>query len=557
MKDYDKIRAFERDVLDQHHKSFLFFQYSDNIVIPYLLQTYGDTERHKDSLIRNGHSETNLSFYLNNMLHGIGHCIRWMINKDSPGIGDISHNTYRQIHEMAADFLGWGTGYHMIAQEFVTWSRNIKEATLTEEKKTITFVNPKDLDYSKIYSNQLKYASRMALVYESYPHDEMEIEFTEWIKEIDFTKPPIVNHIRWQRGQTSKSYPLLYLKMKEILFPELNESTDFQGYNLKQLRQFYALVFLTFHFIKWVEAVLDARAGEDNLSFGSNPIALRQGQFEKLISEITGLDLNTSSAIIADLTFNPANFHTSVSIQPFIRSASGTYYILPNLFALLEPSRMILGAINKSGKKKKYDTLINTIEKFNLHSIQNIVSRIKGCICHIEKRIKTNGRQISPDLMLIDSTNKFLLVADYKHFIGPVTASEVIYKMKEIEKGLNQVQNYVGHLTGVPNIDQVNIQDFSFFGLIITHKLLPIPIPKANTIPIIDLETFTEFVRNIIENGLCINDLAQEINESFIAEPGIKFDDFESEIPVGDWKIKRMEYKISQVDSSFQNNQLL
>lgn len=550
MNDHDKIRAFEYDVLDQHHKSYLFYQYSENIVIPYLLQTYGDTERHRDSLVRNGHNETNLSFYLNNMLHGIGHCIRWMINKDSSGGKDASRNTYQQIHEMAADFLGWGTGYHMIAQEFVTWSRNIKEAILNEEKKTITFINPKDLDYSKVYSSQLQYAGRMAAVYESYPHDEMENEFTEWIKDIDFKKPPIVNHIRWQRGRTSRSYPLLCLKMKDILFPELDETTDFQGYNLKELRQFYALVFLNFHFIRWVETVLDSHSGEDNLSFGSNPLELEQKQFEKLISEITGLEINISSAIIADLTFNPSNFHTSVTIQPFVRSTSGTYYILPNLFALLEPSRMILGAINKGGKKKKYDTLINTIEKVNLTSMYNIVKGIRGCVCYIEKLIKINGKQIHPDLILIDSSNRLLLVADYKHFIGPVTASEVDYKMKELEKGLNQVQKYIEHLATSANVGHTNIQGFSITGLIITHKLLPIPIQKANTIPIVDLETFAKSAKNIIQKRLSVIEFVQEINENFITDPEIKFEDFESEIPVGDWIVRRMKHKISLPGSS-------
>lgn len=547
---HDKIRAFEYDVLDQHHKSFLFFQYSDNIVIPYLLQTYGDTERHRDNLVRSGHNETNLSFYLSNMLHGIGHCIRWMINKDSPGIENASHNTYQQIHEMAADFLGWGTGYHMIAQEFVTWSRDIKEAILNEEERTITFVNPKDIDYSKIYSSQLQYVSRMSVVYESYPHQEMNMEFKEWIKDIDFRKPPIVNHIKWQRGRTSKSYPLLCLKMKEILFPELNETTDFQGYSLKQLRQFYALVFLTFHFIGWVETVLDASAGEDNLSFGSNPIELSQEHFEKLISEITGLEVSTSSAIIADLTFNPSNFHTSISIQPFIRSASGTYYILPNLFALLEPSRMILGAINKGGKKKKYDALINTIEKVNLNSIHKTVKGIKGCVCYIEKQIKINGNQIHPDLIVIDTSISFLLVANYKHFIGPITASEVDYKMKELEKGINQVQKYIEQLRSLPSIGPTNIEGFSITGLIITHKILPVPIPKANKIPIVDMETFTEFTKDVIQKSSGVNDLVQEINKAFIADPEIKFEDFESEIPVADWKIRRMQHKISQPDSS-------
>jgi hypothetical protein len=550
MNDHDKIRAFEYDVLDQHHKSYLFYQYSENIVIPYLLQTYGDTERHRDNLVRNGHNETNLSFYLNNMLHGIGHCIRWMINKDSLGVKDASRNTYQQIHEMAADFLGWGTGYHMIAQEFVTWSRNIKEVILNEEKKTITFINPKDLDYSKVYSSQLQYAHRMAAVYKSYPHEEMENEFTAWIKDIDFRRPPIVNHIRWQRGRTSRSYPLLCLKMKDILFPELDETTDFQGYNLKELRQFYALVFLNFHFIRWVETVLDSHSGEDNLSFGSNPLELEQKQFEKLISEITGLEINISSAIIADLTFNPANFHTSVTIQPFVRSTSGTYYILPNLFALLEPSRMILGAINKGGKKKKYDTLINTIEKVNLTSMYNTVKGIRGCVCYIEKLIKINGKQIHPDLILIDSSNKFLLVADYKHFVGPVTASEVDYKMKELEKGLNQVQKYIEHLVTLANVGHINIQGFSITGLIITHKLLPIPIPKANTIPIVDLEFFTESAKSIIQKGLSVIEFVQEVNENFITDPEIKFEDFESEIPVGDWIVRRMEHKISLPASS-------
>jgi hypothetical protein len=36
--------------------------------------------------------------------------------------------------------------------------------------------------------------------------------------------------------------------MKEVLFPELEETTDFEGYNLQQLRQFFALSFSEFLF---------------------------------------------------------------------------------------------------------------------------------------------------------------------------------------------------------------------------------------------------------------------------------------------------------------------
>lgn len=64
------------------------------------------------------------------MLHGMGHCIRWIVNRDGSNLKDITTETYQQLHEMAADFLGWGAGYHMIAQEFVTWSRKIKKQLL-------------------------------------------------------------------------------------------------------------------------------------------------------------------------------------------------------------------------------------------------------------------------------------------------------------------------------------------------------------------------------------------------------------------------------------------
>lgn len=122
-----------------------------------MLQVYGDTERHRDNLIANGQNAHSISVYLNNMIHGIGHCIRWMLKQNQPTFLDTSNESSRQLQEIAADFLGWGTGYHMIAQEFVTWSRKIKTAILDEANKTITFPNPDGYDYSKIYDKQLLY----------------------------------------------------------------------------------------------------------------------------------------------------------------------------------------------------------------------------------------------------------------------------------------------------------------------------------------------------------------------------------------------------------------
>lgn len=545
MDDEQKIRKFESEILDKAHTRLAFYQYSEDIVIPYLLQVYGDTERHRDNLISNGHNAYSLSIYLNNMMHGIGHCIRWMIKQTQPTLTSTFDKSPGQLQEMAADFLGWGTGYYMIAQEFVTWSRGIKTAILDENNKTITFLNPNGYDYSGIYNKQLLYAKQIQNVYLSYPHEEMEDEFEEWINDIDFFEPPIANHIDWHKGKNSNSYPLMFKKMCEILFPELQETTDLGGYNLKQLRQFYALFFLNFYFIRWTEAVLDSKSGQ-NLSFGSNPLYLSITQFHKLASTITGLTKDVVGAIISDLTFNPNNFHTSVTIQPFVLSSSGTYYILPNLFSQLEPSRMILGALNKGSKKKIYDKLINLIEKFNLHKLYSSISDFSNCTSYLEKVIKFEGKQIHPDLIIIDTSAKFVCVIDYKHFIGPITASEVDYKMKELKKGATQVQNYIEILKQLSKIGVTDINGFSIKGLLITHEPMPVPLSTEIEVSITDMDTFINRVTGFNAQSRGLIELMQLITAYSISKN--VFEAFDADIEVDEWKVIRTQHKITNHD---------
>lgn len=540
--DEQKIRKFETEVLDVAYKDFKFYKYSQEIVIPYLLQVYGDTERHRDSLIVKGYDATTVSLFLNNMIHGIGHCIRWITKQEEPFSNDISTESFASIHEMAIDFIHCGISYHMIAQEFISWSRGIKTVELNEHKKTIRFLNPQDYNYSNIYDKQLLYAEQMQAVYSDYPHEIIEKEFSQWAEDLDLTKPPIANHIDWDKARQSHSYPSLYIKISEILFPELDQTTDFEGYNLQQLRQFFTLFFLNFYFIRWIEASLDSTP-EGSISFGSNPLDLSGVKFEKLASTITGLSGEVVKNIISDLTFNSNSFHTSISIQPFIRSLSGTYYILPNLFVQIEPSRMILGAINKGPKKKLYDKMINQIEKHNINDLFLSVKGNNSWVSHLEKVIKTEAKQIHPDLILIDPITRSLCVIDYKHFIGPITASEVDYRIIELKKGIAQIKKYVDLLKRVTKIGSDNIKDFTIHGLLITHKPLPIPVPEGIDILITDKDTFKIKVKSITNS----NDGIEQLMASIKADDNPKniFIALEDEISIRGWKIIRDQHKIT------------
>ncbi|HWD86792.1 MAG TPA: hypothetical protein VG367_01615 [Mucilaginibacter sp.] len=542
MSDYDKIRSFETEILDRVHVEFEFYKYSEDIVIPHLLQFFGDIERRRGDFIERGFTEISFSFYLTNMMHGISHCIRWIKKQNNPQFVNSDHQSPHYIHRISADFVNWGISYHAIAQEFIIWSRKIKQAILNEENKTITFVHPLDYDYSKVHGLQLLYDAQLQDIYSHYPHEKMEEEFSLWLSDIDLLNPPIANSIDWAKGTRSESYPLLLRKMSEIVFPELPNSTDFQGYNLLELRQFFALFFLNFHFIRWVEGVLDDKYGMDH-SFGSNPLYLTSSHFRRLASKITGLSFSVVGAIITDLTFDHNNFHSSITIQPFILSGSDVYYILPNLFTQLEPSRMITGSLNKGPKKKIYDKLINKIERVCLERLEGIIKEGGFWKCYNTKTIKYNGKQYQPDLIIIDHTEAMLCVVDYKHFVGPITASEVEYRMNETKKGINQVVGYVSVLSQIKKIATENIERYSVYGILLTHKPMPIPIPLNTGIVITDSNSFTTAIAKCHQNNHSLNHLLNNlrhedlnyVNDDFIGE--------DAEVNIKDWKIIRKVFK--------------
>lgn len=542
MCDTLKVRKFESEILDKYYKNFEFYSYSEDIIIPHLLQFYGDIERYRDRILKNNTSEFNFQSYLTNMMHGISHCIRWAKKQTKPIYNEIPESlNISEFQNQIMDFLNWGISYHMIAQEFVVWSRGLKTVEYNEIDKIIRFINPRNYNYSDIYEKQILYGEQLQEVYENYPHYVMEEEFSEWVTEIDFSKPPIANQIKWARGRKSKSFPLLYATMENIILPELSDSTDLGGYNLLHLRTFFALIFLNFYYITCVEKLIDSQHGVQN-SFGSNPLYIEQSQIDQFISTITGLPFSVSKAIVKDLTFNPDSFHTSISIQPFILLSTNVYYILPNLFTQLDPQRIIQGAMNKSVEKKKiYDKLINKIEKENLKKIFSTVSQIKRWENYQEKTIKFSNKQINPDLILVDKLGKFICVVDYKHFIGPITASEVVFKINELEKGILQIENYRSVLLEKGLLGKENISGYEICGLLLTHRPLPIPVKSDINIAITDMGSFIDKLSRSSSLKTFWNEF---YNYSAQDKDQKDFLEIESQINVADWKVIRYQLKV-------------
>ncbi len=537
MNDNEIIRQFERDILDKFHESLDFYQYSEDIVIPYLMQVYGDLERYRDRLEENGRSSGVIDSYLSNLVHGISHCIRWTKLQNNSKYSSEMHLSPDGVHAIANDYAYWGVMYHTIAQEFVVWSRGIKEVSLDRSKKIISFLQTDKYDYASVFGLQKLYRQRLNAAFEGYPHKEMDKVFSEWIQAVNLSKPPIANSINWSKAKESELFPLLMTKMEQIIFPELDGAISLGGYTLTELRRFFALFFINFYFIRWIEAYLDSQSGK-NIAFGSNPLHLNKLQFLKLGRDVTGLNNEVLSNIIDDFTFDHTNFHSSISIQPFIYSRSGLYYILPNLFCLVEPSRMIVGALNKGQKKKIYDKLINDIEKFSLRVIAGAISTNPLWSFFIEKTLKYGGKQFQPDVIIIELQTKNICAIDYKHYIGPITASEVQYKMSECEKAISKLEEYMSVLSNLKTLGNQNIDGFNVYGILLTHKPLPVPMPVGMSVQVTDLETLL----GVLEKKPSCTMLIQLIKQ-FPADAEPSFIEEDADIEVVDWTIKRTVFK--------------
>jgi hypothetical protein len=88
-----------------------------------------------------------------------------------------------------------------------------------------------------------------------------------------------------------------------------------------------------------------------------------------------------------------------------------------------------------------------------------------------KKIIDYNGKELTPDLIILDRNKSELIVADYKHSLTPVGPSEVIYKLSELQKGLKQVHSYLAavrsektRISGIRQQGTNNIMGLLIFG---------------------------------------------------------------------------------------------
>jgi len=437
-EDEKLIRTIENTVLDVHHKKYEALGLPLHVSIPFLLKVYGDATR--DSSAKSKHPGFTFRRILHQLILSISQSIKWVIKDAKPTI-EVQPLTYIDINPTINDLVRWSFEYTGLAQQFTAWSRGFVDVSIDAPNKKVTFLPIDKSVHYFYYSQQEINDDHVENLFDQISGSSTRVGlYNTWIDEYRITSPPIASYMDWSKARSSDFFEEVLSALRKLVLPELSESTDLGGYTLEDFRIFFGALFINFDFICSFEHFLDSHYKEQAEAFGTNPIILPKDKMIDLLVQATELDESIISKIIIDLTLDPANFHSNLITQPIVEFGN-ELAIMTNLFAYIDPNRMISGALNKSlSKKKIYDRLINKIEDYNTQSIAKFLEG-NSAFQIIRKTFKGNDKKISPDFVLIHPGRKSILIIDYKHFLNPINASETAYKMTEVNKGFMQINS--------------------------------------------------------------------------------------------------------------------
>jgi hypothetical protein len=480
----DFIRQIEKNTLDQEYKKYNIIYRPSDLAIMYLLKVFGDALRDIENDPQLKFSNFQAFYFVNHCVGGLSHCLRWLSQTVELSFQIKVSNV--QLEKEARELLWWAMDYDTLCREHIAWSRGLNDVDIDRTSKYIKFY-PKESSgaffcFTQLVS-EIDFGNYNAKLRSS---SDLKTNFIHWFKEAKFDYNDI--SIPWEYPKRSPIYKTVMSWFSKTVFPELPATTDLGGYTLTDFRDCFTALFINCLYYTWVENNFDKLHGLDNW-LGSAAISMPKTEMAEWLSEISNVNLSSANCILNDLIFDTSNFHNNFVIQPFVNSKTDTIYTLPRIIANADPRRMLAYALNKGKKRGYYDKNINLIEKNNLQLIRDAFSSLGFEVLEQKVFFSPDGSKYNPDILIVSKRDKEILVIDYKHFLTPIGTSEVIYKMDEVEKGIDQVNKYINFIKNDKPLQTKLILDESepkVFGLLLFHWPVPVPVKYQENVCIID-----------------------------------------------------------------------
>jgi len=344
--------------------------------------------------------------------------------------------------------------------------------------------------------------------------------------------------------RTCGAIDVAYSWMEKTCLPELTASTNLAGCTVEELRRVLATLYVHSLFVTKLE---DASDDQPERDFVLHPCVVRRQRDQMIdwLAALSGVPEESVEAILSVLTFDPNHPHVTLAHQPFVSLSDGRPIYLPRMLLLFDLPRMYIGAINKDRQgRTDYAQRINEIEAAG---VELIASEIRAAVSSRFQIMAKDtfhlpdGRQITPDIVVVSDHERAVLVIDVKYATPPFGPGDVHRDLEEMEKWKRRMSKYVSVFQSNSHVLAQHFQwtsqeSAAVFGLILLRWPFPIPVDFTQPICAVDWPSLREYLR--VARPTSIRDLmGWAYNRPDVTSP-MALVWRAKEVPVGAWKYR-------------------
>lgn len=299
------VRRVEKEVLDEHFKSFALLSRNQDVAILNLLCAYGDHARHYSRPNRSSVSRERRRQNINEAARGLAWCVRWLV-QCAPARIWLPQRPEAEIPGEARDFLIWGFQYEDLFNRHWPAQFGFLDVTSEEASKTIRFKYAYDAD-PILYLRQVESRQKNT----DAPMDPevraaFEGDFGDWVQRARFDRRS--GSIQWPAILGSRAFSAAVAWLDRTLWSSVPNSLDCGGFEMGELRRFLAAVYVFCQYVSKFEDVLDGAATD----MGSNVFTYSFEEWVRRFSEMLKARPDAVGAILRVFTLDVTDQHATV-----------------------------------------------------------------------------------------------------------------------------------------------------------------------------------------------------------------------------------------------------
>lgn len=436
----DRFREIERDVVDRHHLGFDVWRYPASAIAWAVLRLIGqfprDMRDHRWSAV----SSVDTQREWGNLRRGAAQAVRWARMHAAPERVWLEEQA--GVLDAAMPLLLWAMDYSRLAANFVNASRGALEPSVNEERREVTFEYRQASDAGAFVSAMSDSDAILECSAQSMPVPQIRgmVASAQLRADLSLGKWPPASH---------PSFAAAEVWAGDVISPEVAGDTPVGCGTLADLRKLWSCLWTICAAFVLSEELIDRQTRFVN-EHPSAVLAMTRGEWAQRLTCWTQLDPLPLDELIGLMTFDPANFHSSMTTRPFV--AAGEWLLLcPRVVYHADCRCLASWLLNTSSSHRRfYDAVCTATETYWLERMR-VAFVGAGWRCVREARLEAGDWRITPDILAMDREG-VVLVADFKNDTVPIEPRQVADRLRSFDHHADQLSRYLKFVVDHPRL---------------------------------------------------------------------------------------------------------